>query len=96
MPPAFRHAVCNELYGDWPFGEAMKHIRKAGYAGVEIAPFTLSEDPAAIEAGKRREYRSTRTFLNLPLTSCFRIAVSSVTVYTAVSNVGKSAIYFFR
>ena len=58
MRPAFRHAVCNELYGDWPFGEAMKHIRKAGYAGVEIAPFTLSEDPAAIEAGKRREYRS--------------------------------------
>ncbi len=58
MPPAFRHAVCNELYRDWPFGEAVKHIRKTGYAGVEIAPFTLSEDPAAIEAGKRREYRS--------------------------------------
>lgn len=58
MAPSFRHAVCNELYRDWPFGEAVKHIRKAGYAGIEIAPFTLSEDPAAIEAGKRREYRS--------------------------------------
>jgi len=56
--PVFRHAVCNEIYRGWDFADAAKAIRKAGYSGIEIAPFTLAEDPAAITAGKRREYRA--------------------------------------
>jgi sugar phosphate isomerase/epimerase len=58
MPHTFRHAVCNEAFEKWDFAEACKAIRGVGYAGVEIAPFTLAEDPSQITPAKRKEYRS--------------------------------------
>jgi sugar phosphate isomerase/epimerase len=58
MPYQFRHATCNEAFKDWDFAEACKTIRGIGYSGIEIAPFTLAEDPATISAERRRECRS--------------------------------------
>ncbi len=57
MPYPFRQAICNEAFEKWPFREACRAIRKAGYTGIEIAPFTLAEDPATVTAAQRREYR---------------------------------------
>lgn len=54
----FRHALCNEIFQGWKFHEACKKIREIGYTGIEIAPFTLSETPAAITAEERQQYRA--------------------------------------
>ncbi|MBI1897768.1 MAG: sugar phosphate isomerase/epimerase, partial [Acidobacteria bacterium] len=59
MPSRFRHATCNEVYQGWDFAEACRSIRRLGYDGIEIAPFTLAEDPPALTPARRREYRRT-------------------------------------
>jgi D-psicose/D-tagatose/L-ribulose 3-epimerase len=57
MPYTFRQSTCNEAFDKWPFAEACRTIRQAGYTGIEIAPFTLAEDPATVTAAQRREYQ---------------------------------------
>ena len=49
-----KFAICNEVYGDWPFEKAFAHAKAAGYAGLEIAPFTLAENVFQID-GRLRE-----------------------------------------
>jgi len=57
MALPFRFSVCNEVFEKTPFGESCAAIRKYGYDGIEIAPFTLAEQPCDISAGQRAEYR---------------------------------------
>ncbi len=57
----FRHSICNEVYKGWDFAAACRDMRSAGYEGIEIAPFTLSDDPARVPPAKRREYREAIT-----------------------------------
>jgi len=38
-----KFAICNEMFEDWDFADVCKAARDAGYAGVEIAPFTLGK-----------------------------------------------------
>ena len=57
MPYPFRFAMCNEAFEHRPFVESCKVLRSAGYTGIELAPFTLAEDPLALRAAQRRELR---------------------------------------
>jgi sugar phosphate isomerase/epimerase len=57
-PTPFRLAVCNETFEGWSFPEACRGARAAGFTGVEIAPFTLSSDPASLSSARRGELRA--------------------------------------
>ncbi|MBL8234114.1 MAG: sugar phosphate isomerase/epimerase, partial [Bryobacterales bacterium] len=45
----------NEAFQGVDFAESCRIMKKAGYEGIEIAPFTLGDDPALIPAARRRE-----------------------------------------
>jgi sugar phosphate isomerase/epimerase len=54
---SFRLSVCNELFEQTPFAEQCREIKKAGWQGIEIAPFTLETDATTLPAPRRREVR---------------------------------------
>jgi sugar phosphate isomerase/epimerase len=57
-PTPFRLAVCNETFEGWSFPEACRGARAAGFTGLEIAPFTLSSDPASLSSARRAELKA--------------------------------------
>lgn len=52
-----RFAVCNEVFGDIPFAESCRAIKQIGYSGIEIAPFTLADNPVTLTTDDRERIR---------------------------------------
>lgn len=53
-----RFALCNEVIGDMPFGEQCRFAAALGYDGLEVAPFTLGDEPHALPAAAVRTARA--------------------------------------
>ncbi|MDH3583946.1 MAG: sugar phosphate isomerase/epimerase [Phycisphaerae bacterium] len=54
-----KFAICNETYQDWSFPETCRDIAECGYEGVEVAPFTLKDDPRDLSEAETREFGKT-------------------------------------
>ncbi len=52
-----RFAFCNEGFGDTPWEWVCSAIAEAGYQGVEIAPFTFSDDIRTLGMRERAEIK---------------------------------------
>ena len=47
-----KHAVCNWMFKELNFEQSCLKIARHGFEGVEIAPFTLYEDPQSVSEKK--------------------------------------------
>ncbi len=56
---SMKYAVCNELFTTCSFQEVCRLTAKYGFQGIEIAPFTLAEDPRKINAAQIHELKTT-------------------------------------
>jgi D-psicose/D-tagatose/L-ribulose 3-epimerase len=56
---AYRFATCNEVFGKQPMADVCAAVQRAGYQGLEIAPFTLGSDPAALDDDERAAIRQS-------------------------------------
>lgn len=51
-----KFGICNETYQGWDFARTCADIAASGYDGVEIAPFTLREDPRQLTERDAADY----------------------------------------
>ncbi len=51
-----KYALCNETYQNWSFADTCAHMAKTGYHGIEIAPFTLKDDPRELTDSDAAEH----------------------------------------
>ncbi len=50
-----KFGICNEIFKDWnDIDRTIEYVKKIGYDGLEIAPFTLAPHVTDIDAGTRR------------------------------------------
>lgn len=54
MTLSHRFGICNELFQDWPFADTCRQVRALGYAGLELAPFTLGASAVDLSREDRR------------------------------------------
>lgn len=52
-----RIALCNEVLGEMPFSRQCDFAARLGYDGLEVAPYTLADDPTSITPVAAREFR---------------------------------------
>ena len=52
-----KFAICNEIFDGWSLPDTFAFAKKAGYHGVEIAPFTVGKRVTDVTARQRREIR---------------------------------------
>ena len=50
-------SLCNEVLRELSLPQQFEFARKVGYDGLEIAPFTLGDDPHLLTARRRAEIR---------------------------------------
>jgi sugar phosphate isomerase/epimerase len=50
-----KFAICNETYQGFSFAETCRSVAASGYQGIEIAPFTLKEDPRELTIAEASE-----------------------------------------
>jgi sugar phosphate isomerase/epimerase len=50
-------AICNEIFQDWKLEDVVSYSTRTGYAGIEIAPFTLANSVNDISKEERRRIR---------------------------------------
>ena len=86
MPYPFRYAMCNEAFEKQPFVEACRTLRSAGYSGIELAPFTLGEDPLAVDAHRRGELREIMAGEGLEFVGLHWLLVTSFPIHVTTPD----------
>ena len=65
---AMKFAICNETFGDRSFADTFSTIRKLGYTGVEIAPFTFAPHDEPFDVRQRAGGADCRSRARWPRT----------------------------
>jgi sugar phosphate isomerase/epimerase len=76
-----KFAICNEIYQDWKLEDVFAHAAKLGYAGVEIAPFTLANSVTEISATERQRIRNLAARNNITVVGLHWLLVKPEGLY---------------
>lgn len=71
-----RISLCNEVLGGMTLQAQCAHAASLGYDGLEIAPFTLADDPLVLDAAAIRQIRKTVEGAGLSVTGLHWLLVA--------------------
>src|SRR5690349_3957194 len=63
-----RIALCNEVIAPMPFSKQCEYAKKLGYDGLEIAPYTLSDEPHRLGAAQLAAARAAAADAGIAIT----------------------------
>jgi sugar phosphate isomerase/epimerase len=69
-------AICNETFQNWDWAETCRQVAESGYDGIEVAPFTLTEDVRSVSSQARRDYADTAQRAGLSVVGLHWLLVS--------------------
>jgi sugar phosphate isomerase/epimerase len=89
-----RIALCNEVIAPMPFPRQCEYAAKLGYDGLEIAPYTLSEEPHRMGAAQIAAARSAAEDCGVAVTGLHWLLVkpSGLSISSKDSNVRQRTI----
>ncbi len=76
-----KFGICNEIFQNWHLDDAMAFAKKAGYDGIEIAPFTLAKYVTDIPAQERRRIREKAAELGIEISGIHWVLVQAEGMY---------------
>ena len=92
-----KFAICNEIYQGWKIEDVFAHAAKAGYQGVEIAPFTLANAVTDISAAERQRIRAAAQRSQIAIVGLHWLLVKPEGLYLNHTDAGireRTARYF--
>ncbi|HMJ91088.1 MAG TPA: sugar phosphate isomerase/epimerase [Candidatus Acidoferrum sp.] len=76
-----KFGICNEIFQDWKLEDAMTFAKKAGYDGIEVAPFTLAKYVTEIPADERARIRETAARIGIEISGIHWVLVQAEGMY---------------
>lgn len=76
-----KFGICNEIFQDWKLVDAMAFAKKAGYDGIEIAPFTLAKYVTEIPSSERKRIRETAARIGIEVSGIHWVLVQAEGMY---------------
>jgi len=95
---ALRFSLCNEVIRDLGFSAQCAFAQKTGYEGLEVAPFTLAENPHLIGTAERQQLRRAASDAGIEITSLhwLLVAPKGLSITTSDPAVRKQTIEVMR
>jgi len=90
-------AICNEIYQGWKLEDTLAHAARLGYAGLEIAPFTLANSVNDISATERQRIRDLAARSKIAIVGLHWLLVKPEGLYLNHADAGireRTAKYF--
>ncbi|MBL8346676.1 MAG: sugar phosphate isomerase/epimerase [Rubrivivax sp.] len=71
-----RLALCNEVLAPWPFERQCAYAAALGYRGLEVAPYTLADDPTTLTEAQARAFAAVAADHDLAITGLHWLLVA--------------------
>ena len=93
-----KFALCNEVLAPLPFAEQCRIAAALGYMGLEVAPYTVCEDPAAMSDSEARELARIAADHGLLITGLHWLLVkpAGLSITSADATIHSRTVAFMR